>query len=294
MKGSLRKKIVNSRSIMAMVQVICISLPCYSFNVSVKPASPVGGQGVLLTLTSDTTGYYELSFNGKTYTPYDSAGNTKEIFLPVKIEDRGKKKIKVSGAAGQAAPEEKEIWINVVKRVKSTVLLKEKDEKLRSDEPIIEDQNRLLLEKIRFRSLEKLWNDKFEAPLKAPVTTKFALQRKAKSYQYYHKGIDYSAPEGTAVKASNDGKVIYAKTGLNVYGNTLVVDHGQGIVSCYFHLSKILKNEGERVVKGETIGEVGSTGWATGPHLHFGVYLQGEAVDPLWWIKFSRAAAGTD
>jgi murein DD-endopeptidase MepM/ murein hydrolase activator NlpD len=124
--------------------------------------------------------------------------------------------------------------------------------------------------------------------VKAKITTRFALLRKAKTYQYFHKGVDFSIPTGTPVKAMNSGKIIFAKSGLNVYGVAMVVDHGQGVTSCYFHLNKLLKKEGETVEKGEIIAESGATGWATGPHLHFGLYLQGEAVDPFWWIKFAK------
>ncbi len=71
----------------------------------------------------------------------------------------------------------------------------------------------------------------------------------------------------------------------------MMIDHGQGVVSCYFHLNKFLKQEGDTVARGEAVAETGKSGWATGPHLHFGIYLQGDAVDPLWWIKYSNKKA---
>ena len=260
----------------------------YSFDVSLMPKKSMGGQGFLLTITGPATGYYEIQYNGKDYKPFGS-GARKNIFLPVKIEDKGKKQITVKYSVQGSTEQVKQLWLKVSARSKKSVRLKTKDVQMRAEEPIIAEQNRVVLEKLRTRSEDKLWADAFTAPLKAKISEKFAMQRKASTYQYYHKGIDYSAPVGAKVCAPNDGVVIYAKGGLNVYGNLMMIDHGQGVVSCYFHLNKFLKKEGEKVSKGEVIAEVGKTGWATGPHLHFGIYIQGEAVDPLWWVKFTKS-----
>ena len=244
----------------------------------------------MLTITGGTTGSYEISYDNKRYAPYGSSGNTAEIYLPVKIEAKGAKKIVVKNIVSGNAAQTKNITVKIKKRKIKSVKLKEKDEKMRADEPIIQDQNKILLEKIRSRSEEKLWAGQFILPFagKADIATRFALLRKARTYQYFHKGVDFAAPTGTPVKAVNGGKVIFAESGLNVYGNAMVVDHGQGVTSCYFHLNKMLKKEGDSVAKNEIIAESGATGWATGPHLHFGLYLQGEAVDPFWWIKFAK------
>ena len=261
---------------------------CGGFEVSSRPKKTVGGNGFLLTITGNTSGYYEVTYNDKKYEPYAAGENRKVIFLPVGIEASGKKKVTVADMLSGREAGRKEILVKIARRSIKTVHLKEKDEKMRSSEPIVEDQNKLLLEKIRERSGERLWKDAFFLPLKYRVSTRFALQRKARTYAYYHKGIDYAAPEGSPVKAAAAGKVIFARGGLNAYGNAMVIDHGQGVTSCYFHLKKMLKKEGDTVAAKEVIAESGRTGWATGPHLHFGVYLQGEAVDPAWWIKFSK------
>ncbi len=103
----------------------------------------------------------------------------------------------------------------------------------------------------------------------------------------FHSGIDIGAPMGTPIKAANSGKVIF--TGwYGGYGNVVIIDHGtingKKTTTLYAHMSRIRTTKGANVTKGQTIGNVGSTGYSTGPHLHFEVRLNGATANPLNYI----------
>lgn len=98
-----------------------------------------------------------------------------------------------------------------------------------------------------------------------------------------HTGIDIAAASGTAIWAADGGKVIYA-TWVDGYGNTVALDHGGGISTLYAHQSSIAVSYGQTVTKGQVIGYVGSTGYSTGPHLHFEVRVDGAPVDPMGYL----------
>ena len=102
-----------------------------------------------------------------------------------------------------------------------------------------------------------------------------------------HSGMDLKAARGTPVRATNNGRVVLTADHFFT-GHVVVIDHGAGIHSMYFHLEKIMVTQNQMVKKGELIGLVGSTGRATGPHLHWGVRVNGARVDPMALISISR------
>jgi murein DD-endopeptidase MepM/ murein hydrolase activator NlpD len=102
-----------------------------------------------------------------------------------------------------------------------------------------------------------------------------------------HLGTDFAAPTGTPARTVGDGMVEFAGV-QNGYGNVIFVQHRNHTETVYAHLSKILVNRGQNVAQGQTIGLVGATGWATGPHLHFEVRVNGTQQDPMKMAQSSE------
>ncbi len=123
-----------------------------------------------------------------------------------------------------------------------------------------------------------------ETPVEGRITSEFGSIRVISGESTPpHNGVDVKAPRGTAVRAAGDGKVIDATKrykGQTAWGNVVVIDHGHGLITRYAHLDSYTVKKGDRVAAGEAIGAVGSTGKATGPHLHFEVIQDGANIDP--------------
>ena len=125
-----------------------------------------------------------------------------------------------------------------------------------------------------------LWDGAFLEPTKGRVTGRFGSRRVINGQtKRPHSGEDIAAPEGTLVHAINQGTVV-ATVDHFFSGKGVIIDHGVGLFSMYFHLSEIDVQPGQSLKKGDPLGKVGSTGRATGPHLHWGIRLNGARVNP--------------
>jgi murein DD-endopeptidase MepM/ murein hydrolase activator NlpD len=124
------------------------------------------------------------------------------------------------------------------------------------------------------------WSGQFSSPADAEISDVFGAQRVFNGKtQSTHLGLDFRVPSGTPVAAMNDGTVLLARP-LYFEGNFVVIDHGQGLLTLYLHLSEFKVKEGDQVKRGQIIGLSGGTGRATGPHLHVAVRWQGTYLDP--------------
>lgn len=139
------------------------------------------------------------------------------------------------------------------------------------------------------RTSEIFFREPFGLPLAdvSRISSVFGEIRKTGDTEIRHMGADFGAEKGAAVKAMNGGVVrkAYFDT---VYGNSVILDHGQGIFSFYIHLNEIKIKESDTVEKGDLIGTVGRTGYSTAPHLHLSVKIGGVAVDPVGFVRNFR------
>ncbi len=119
------------------------------------------------------------------------------------------------------------------------------------------------------------------------VTDSFGYSRLTGAYTLTHKGTDFRAPTGTKVFAINDGEVKIARLGRN-YGNTIVIDHGNGVQSFSMHLSDMKMEAGDKVKRGELIGLSGMTGYADAAHLHFTLRINDVSIDPEVFFGFFK------
>lgn len=128
---------------------------------------------------------------------------------------------------------------------------------------------------------ERYWNKPFIRPIDSITTSEYGSARTYNGVlKSYHGGVDFRAKTPLPIIASNDGVVVLANE--RYYsGGTIIIDHGEGIYSCYFHLSELGVKVGDPVIQGQTIALSGATGRITGPHLHFGFMIEGIQSDPI-------------
>ncbi|MEE2694973.1 MAG: M23 family metallopeptidase [Pseudomonadota bacterium] len=152
--------------------------------------------------------------------------------------------------------------------------------KIKSDQFKIQESKKVGLKK-------RIFTKKFVLPSKGRLSGVYGSQRILNSKpRRPHAGIDIAAKEGTPILAPSSGIIKLTERNMFFTGNTVILDHGVGLISIFAHLNKINVNEGDQIEQGENIGTIGMTGRATGPHLHWGVYLRDVSVDPMSLINF--------
>ncbi|MEE3776049.1 M23 family metallopeptidase [Campylobacter sp. CX2-4080-23] len=186
--------------------------------------------------------------------------NNQSSSMLLKLEQKSYKKESISVAPAKANPPK-----DVMKRIE-----KERDEATQI---------------YRTFSPNLLVNSQFISPMNSFITSQYGNTRVFNgSVKSYHGGVDYRAAIGQSVISANDGIVRIAKDRYYA-GKSVVIDHGGGIYTQYYHLDRIDVKVGQKVLKGDKIGLSGATGRVSGPHLHFGVVVQNIQVDPLVFIE---------
>ncbi|MBM3469747.1 MAG: M23 family metallopeptidase [Armatimonadetes bacterium] len=146
-----------------------------------------------------------------------------------------------------------------------------------------ERERRRVAQALQVLHPSQLWTDPLALPIRGVLTSEYGvLSIYQGQVRGFHGGVDIKAPQGTPVRSAGRGIVRLAEP-LPLSGHAVLVDHGLGVVTSYLHMSEIGARVGQRVARGEVLGRVGSTGLSTGPHLHWGLRVNGTKVDPIPW-----------
>lgn len=262
-----------------------------SFSIELSDSTIANGKTALLEFSKDKDIEYDKIVVGKKkYKIYDNPLHKEKayVLLPMSYYEKPSDK-KVEIFYTENKDKKKRILIFRVKDGKyekekikvqsSKVNLKKEDKKRASKE--YAEAMRIYRTSTKKSHISK----EFIVPMKSKITSDFGKARVYNnSLKGYHSGTDFRAKIGTPIIASNDGVVVLAKDRF-YSGNSVIIDHGQGIYSCYYHMSRFDVKKGSIVERGDSLGLSGDSGRVTGPHLHFSFRVGGEQVDPLQLIK---------
>ena len=168
---------------------------------------------------------------------------------------------------------------------KGKVVLRGKKKKLVKKTTQLKDEGKIIGQKFRTLTAKQYFNEPFAVPVNGRVTSTFGkLRSYTGKWPNRHSGVDLASEKGDIINAPNAGRIILSEM-FPVHGETVMIDHGLGVITIYNHLSKRLVKEGKSVKKGDPIGRMGQTGLASGVHVHWGMSIQNIRVDPLFWVN---------
>jgi lysostaphin len=271
--------------ILGMSIVSLIGLPVKASQVSINPNQPRLGDTVVVQFTdTPTTQNPSIAVDNTTYPAFEIGTNQFRAMIPTSpLQKPGTRQI-IFNTSTPIPPSQIEVSDRKFPLQKIRLLPGKTAWATEMELQKVATLKELV-------TPQKYWQGKFIPPSKARMSTPYGVRRYYNGVfakDYYHRGLDYAGKKGSPVVAPAAGKVMligYEKDGFRVHGNVVGVDHGQGVVSIFMHLHKINVTEGQFLQPGEKIGEVGSTGASTGPHLHWGLYVNNVSIDPLQWLK---------
>ncbi len=267
-----------------VVAIIAIAIPAKALSVRLSPMTAQLGDtiSVVIEQSQTTNSTPTVKLGQKTYPAFPTnSGNFRALLPTTPLDKPGTLQIQVTGEG-----EVKNLTVPLQKRsfpVQSITLSGAAGADGTPQEFDRVDAFKALV------TPEKYWKGALVKPNEGPITAGYGIRRYYNGVfaeDYYHRGVDYAGDTGSPVVAPAAGKIALvgrASQGFKIHGNVVGIDHGQGVASIMLHLSRIDVKEGDFVQAGQRVGAVGSTGAATGPHLHWGLYVNGLAVDPVPW-----------
>ncbi len=256
-------------------------------TVTVTPAVLAQGGTLAVTVTGDVPeGTLRVRFAGRLWPLYREADHWRTYLGTDPNTAAGSRAVIVEREEpdGVQVVARRVITVRLVAFLKRTLTFDPDTLALLTPEKVAEEQAKVAAG-LRVLEPAQLWTASFRMPVAGTITSPYGVISIYQGAAHgWHHGVDIAAPEGRIVRAANSGIVRLAEP-LPLSGNTVIVDHGMGLITFYMHMSALDVAAGQRVRRGDVIGRVGSTGLATGPHLHWGVRVNGIYVDPLPWTK---------
>jgi len=277
------------RTLILILLLLILNFRAWSFEIRLSTTVPIQGD----TLTVEVKGVnrgskYSCWFNAREYPIYPTKrGSLRTLIgLPYNFVPGRYAVLILEKRRGKKARRKYEL-LTVNRKIfpVSYVIFTPEKRKLIGS-PLNKRERDLIFGALKIEKKKQNWEGKFVLPVKGKIVGEYGVKRMAGgAFLWSHKGVDLNVPEGTPVRAGNSGEVILAEEGFYVHGKTVMIDHGQGVTTIYLHLKSINVRKGDKITKGQIIGKVGETGLATGPHLHWGLYVHGVPVDPLPWVE---------
>lgn len=285
------KREVLSVFIRGVILYLFLSVSLYAVEIKTSTSTVANAQTFLVTLHSESSKVKALyvAYQNHRYPFVDNfLSGESYAFIPTSYHSRAQKTTAVAVYKDHGKKRYQSLPITIIEG-------KYKVEKLSVDPRraniSTKDRKRIKKESNEAKklysnfSIDRYWSEPFIKPLDSKITSRFGNRRIFNGMlKSYHSGTDFRAASGVPIVAINDGMVVAVKSRFFA-GNTVVVDHGEGVFTSYSHLSKFSVNSGDIVFQGDVVGLAGFTGRVTGSHLHFGVNVHGVKVDPMNFLE---------
>lgn len=260
-------------------------------SLSSEPEQPVNGSPCLFRVKAEKplkalSGKWQ---NRQVFFDFDRTNDTWYGFAGVELETlAGRHSLELKFTFANGAQSSSSHFVTVGRGAYRNVTLRVARKFLEPDAETlarIKQERELKREAFHRTGNKRFWNGGFAAPVANIVTEPFGVRRTFnRKLQSIHQGLDFRADTGTPVQAMNGGEVILARE-MFFEGGFVILDHGQGLLTLYMHLSQINVKEGDRVAKAQVLGLSGATGRVTAPHLHVGVRWQSVYLDPATLLQ---------
>lgn len=281
-----------ARLFVVLLTAVLAALPVHAATLKAAPSAPQPGDVLTLTVypasgeklraigmaafdTARVKFYARQDGSARGYVgfPFDRSGGTITLKARVQLEKGGKLQEQV---------------VSTVLRARNRYFPTQRISMSSSTAKTMSKKGALRQEKLHVQSKMKnsnptpMWSGSWLIPCTGRSTSAYGRKRYVNGKWWgQHNGADIKAPAGTSVNATNGGRVVLSEYLPTLRGNCIVIDHGCNVFSIYMHLSRRIAGEGDEVARGEKIGEVGATGFVTGPHLHWEIRVGWEPVDPF-------------